>query len=210
VRKAKAVNFELIDDLESEPYQILNEMRRFHEDIVEAVIALAWRKNFKPDDDGHLILGKCVKVSDLEKEFAQYDFIILLNREVWRDPEFTDDKKRALVDHELCHAAPALDEEGCRKRDERGRQVWRSRKHDIEEFYGIVNRHGCYKRDLELFAEALVRRRKTPLLESQIAAEERAAEVERVTITAGDGEVVFDGSSDEFSQAVDRLKSLPL
>jgi hypothetical protein len=175
---AKKVNFELIEDLQSEPYQILAEMRRFHDDIGGARIALAWRLNLSPDDDGHLILGKCVKASDLQREFVDYDFVILLNRDVWNDEEFTAEKKRALVDHELCHGAPAVTSEGGAKFDERGRQVWRVRKHDIEEFYGIVNRHGCYKRDLELFAEALMKRRKTPLLDSIAAAEERAGAVQ--------------------------------
>lgn len=165
--KQKAINFEVIEDIASEPYNILAQMRKFHRDIDQASIALAWRKNLKPDKDGHLILGKCVKVSDLQKEFAAYDFIILLNREVWKDAEFTDDKKRALVDHELCHAAAAHDEDGARY-DERGRRVFRCRKHDIEEFHAIVQRHGCYKRDLELFAEALLKKRKTPLFEGVI------------------------------------------
>ena len=74
---------------------------------------------------------------------------------------------------ELCHAAASSDEDGP-VYDERGRRVFRTRKHDIEEFYSIVQRHGCYKRDLELFAEVLTKRRKTPLLESIAAAESRA------------------------------------
>lgn len=165
----KKINFELITDLESEPYRILAVMRSFHREIDEAAIALAWRTNLKPDTDGHLILGKCVKVSDLNREFAAYDFVILLNQEVWEDSEFTDSQKRALVDHELCHAAAAVDEKGARY-DERGRRVFRVRKHDIEEFRAIVERHGCYKRDLEMFAEALLQRRKAPLLDSIVAA----------------------------------------
>jgi hypothetical protein len=163
--KPKVVNFELIPaDAGSEPHQILLEMRRFHSEIDEARIALAWRINLTPDKDGHLVLGKCVKASDLQREFSDYDFVILLNREVWEDSEFTIEKKRALVDHELCHAGGAYDEEGP-KYDERGRRVFRMRKHDIEEFQAIVHRHGCYKKDLEVFAETLLERRSKPLLD---------------------------------------------
>jgi hypothetical protein len=50
------------------------------------------------------------------------------------------------------------------KYDERGRNVWRVRKHDIEEFQAIVERHGCYKRDLENFAKSLLKKTETPLL----------------------------------------------
>ena len=171
--KPKKINFEVIEDFDSEPYKILEAMRQFHGDVADASIALAWRKNLKADDDGHLVLGQCVKVTDLQREFMPYDFVILLNREVWEDAEFTEERKKALVVHELCHAATATDDDGA-KWDERGRRVWRTRKHDIEEFYAIVNRHGCYKRDLELFAEALLKKRKTPLLDLAAAAEQRA------------------------------------
>jgi hypothetical protein len=164
--KPKAVNFELIsEERHPEIYDLLAEVRgESHEDIADAEIILAWRKALKVDKDGHLILGKCVKVSDLHKELAAYDFVILLNKEVWENPEFTIEKKKALLDHELCHAAPALDSEtGEQKTDERGRPVWRIRKHDIEEFREVVERHGCYKADLEKFAEALIKSRQGAL-----------------------------------------------
>lgn len=193
--KPKKINFELIDDVESEPYQILNEMRRFHDGIREAAIALAWRKGLTPDTDGKLILGKCIKASDLQREFAAYDFVILLNREVWSDPEFTDDKKRALIDHELCHAAAAYDVDGP-KYDERGRRVFRTRKHDIEEFYEIVQRHGCYKRDLELFAEALRRKRNTPLFKDEST---------NIEIRTGEGKVLYRGTGEELHDIAEKM-----
>ena len=129
--KPKAINFELIDrDAQSEPYAVLDEMRgKWHRDIAEANIALAWRENLEADKDGHIVLGKCVKASDLQRELAEYDFVILLNHDVWG--EFSDAQRRALVDHELSHAAPSMDEDNVIKRDERGRPVWRTRAHDI-------------------------------------------------------------------------------
>lgn len=155
--KPKAVNYILIGT-DTEPYRILSEVREeFHEELRGASIALAWQRSLKPDTDGHLVLGKCMKASDLQRELVDYDFVILLNSEVWNDEGFTIEKKRALIDHELCHAAPAVDKETEEQKvDERGRRVWRLRKHDIEEFREIVERHGCYKSDLEAFAEALI------------------------------------------------------
>lgn len=164
--KPKIVNFELVKGLTeagypTEPYEILAEVRnQSHPDLSDADIALAWRKSTKPDKDGHLVLGKCKKVGDLQKEFIPFDFIILLNREVWDDPEFTPDKKRALIDHELCHADISLDKEGIPKEDDRGRLVYRMKKHDIEEFHAIVDRHGLYKADLVRFAETLLKKKK--------------------------------------------------
>jgi hypothetical protein len=173
VSKAKTINFELIEE-PSQPYKVLDAMRRFHRDITGARIALAWRLNLAPDKDGHLILGKCVKASDLQRELVDYDFVILLNRKVWEDPDFSDEKRRALMDHELCHAAPSTDKDGAHREDERGRKIYRVRKHDIEEFYAIVARHGCYKRDLEVFADTLMKRRNAPLLEPALVGDERA------------------------------------
>ena len=147
--------------LAGQPYEILREVRaEQHFDTAEARIALAWRKGTKADVDGRLVLGRCVRLSDLQRELAPYDYVIVLNREVWEDPEFDRAKKLALLDHEMCHAAPVVDDDGTAVRDTKGRLCWRSRKHDIEEFTGIVERHGCYKRDLQRFAEALRDRRK--------------------------------------------------
>jgi len=189
----KKINFELIEE-GTEPYTILADMREFHDEVDGAQIALAWNDNLSPDKDLHLILGKCVKISDLQKEFTAYDFVILLNRDVWEDPEFTIEKKRALVDHELCHAAPQTDKDGEPRLDERDRPVWRTRKHDIEEFHSIVLRHGCYKRDLELFAEALLKKRKTPLFE------------EETTVTLShEGKTIFQGTDAEFRDAARRI-----
>jgi hypothetical protein len=171
---AKKVNYILIEKGE-EPYQVLAEAMVFHDDLCGARIAMAWRIRNKADPDGHIVLGKCVKVSDLNKEFADFDFIIVLNKEYWL--EFDDKQKLALVDHELCHAAPKVsDETGEHIHDERGRKVWRIAKHDLEEFLGIVRRHGCWKRDLERFAEAIEKKRKSPVFTGKEAAANDAPE----------------------------------
>jgi hypothetical protein len=120
-------------------------------------IALAWATSWKPDVDGRLVLGKCKKASDLDRELAPFDFVILLNRDFWLNPRVTDRQRDALLDHELMHAAIAYDEHGDPKIDARGRTVYRIRKHDIEEFRDVVARHGCYKADLEDFARAIAR-----------------------------------------------------
>jgi hypothetical protein len=150
--------------LSGQPYEVLAEIRaENHFDTAEAKIALAWRKGTKPNVDGHLVLGRCVKASDLQRELVDYDFVIVLNREVWEDAEFDREKKLALLDHELCHAARAVDDDGEKKVDTKGRPVWRVRGHDVEEFVEIVNRRGLWKRDLENFGKAILQKKKTPL-----------------------------------------------
>lgn len=173
--KLKKIVFDLIDPNESplsEPYALMKEIRGLHHwDTRDANIALAWRIDTKPDIDGHLVLGKCVKASELQRELVDWDFVIVLNKEVWDDPGFTTDKKKALLDHELCHAEVAFDDEGP-KFDAKGRKLWRIRKHDIEEFQAVIARHGCYKRDLERFAEVLIARKQSTLFNLKESAEE--------------------------------------
>jgi hypothetical protein len=64
-------------------------------------------------------------------------------------------QRTALLDHELCHAAVKLDKHGETTVDARGRVIYRTRKHDLEEFSSIVERHGLWTSDLERFAAAL-------------------------------------------------------
>jgi hypothetical protein len=198
--KPKKVLFELIKPdqvfLSGQPYKLLAEIRaEQHFDTADAKIALAWKKGTKPDADGHLVLGCCMRASDLQRELVDYDFVIVLNQEVWEDPEFDRGKKLALLDHEMMHAARSLDADGEPVIDSKNRPVWRVRGHDIEEFTSIIARHGCYKRDLEKFAEALLLKKKQPLFTMQSSTNDLAqdpkftAAVDRLASSVRIGEV---------------------
>jgi hypothetical protein len=153
------VSFELIhreSQIGKPMYALLDELVRLHhEDLRDARIALAWCTSWKPDVDGRVTLGKCAKASDLDREVAPYDFVILLSQKFYQDPFTTDLQRRALVDHELTHGALAHDKNGEPLVDARGRRVYRMRRHDLEEFSDIAARYGCYKRDIEHFAASL-------------------------------------------------------
>lgn len=144
--KPKKVSYELIerDSVIGHPmYQLLDELvHAHHDDLRFAQIALGWCFSWTHDRDGNVVVGKCVKASDLSRELAPYDFVILLARWYWRDDRTPLIERRRLLDHELCHAAKALDKYGDQVEDERGRKVWRTRKHDFEEFVQIVERYG--------------------------------------------------------------------
>lgn len=191
--------YEIIED-NTEPYAVLAEARElWHSDLDSAAIALAWEAKVKMDTDGLVRLGKCVKVTELYREFAEFNFIIVLNREVWESEEWTKEKKMALMDHELCHAAPAYDEDtGEQKVDAAGRLVWRMRKHDIEEFRSVVANHGCYKADLEKFAETLLQKQGSLLLER--AAEETPAPLAARLKVAADFKPSHEASAEEITR----------
>lgn len=161
--KVKKVSYELIDrdgEIGVGMYALLDELiARYHNELLDARIALAWCTSWKPDVDGRWILGKLVKASDLHRELAPWDFVVLLNREFYTDKRVEDRQRVALIDHELCHAAARHEASGEQMQDERGRYVWRTVKHDFEEFAAVIERHGCYKGDLERMAQALERSR---------------------------------------------------
>jgi hypothetical protein len=171
--KVKVAKFDLINPTDKplhEPYQIMNEVRgEHHKDTLGARIALAWMIGNKADADGHVCLGKCVKASDLQRELVAWDYVTLLNKDVWESTQFDPAKKRALMDHELMHVCEAVDKNGDQKEDAKGRKMWRIRQHDVEEFSAVVRRHGTYKRDLEIFAENLMKSRQTPLFGERTA-----------------------------------------
>jgi len=127
-----------------------------HGELLDARIALAWCTSWKLDVDGHQVLGRCRRATDLDRELHAWDFVILLNREWWEHEQCTPLQRDALLDHELCHATTRDDPHtGEPQRDARGRICYRLRKHDLEEFIAIAQRWGVWKRDLELFARGL-------------------------------------------------------
>lgn len=158
--KPKKVSYELItinSPAGEKMYPLMNRLiEESHEELTDARIALAWNTSWKPDKDGRVTLGKCKKATDLDRELYPYDFVIMLQRDFYEDGEVTDHQRSALIDHELSHAAVTEDPlTGDPIIDERGRKVYRLRKHDVEEFSSIIARYGTYKRDLEDFAQAL-------------------------------------------------------
>ncbi len=135
-----------------------------HEHLAEAKIALAWRFGWTANSDGQLTLGKTKKFTELEQDLCGCDFVILLNHEAWNAADFDASQQRALIDHELCHCAVKYDADGEVQLDKREKPVWRMRSHDVEEFADVVSRHGHWKADLLLFAQAALEKENAPLL----------------------------------------------
>lgn len=162
-RAPKAVHHALVDrEARSDLYDRLDRLVDAHHPELRRAgcrIALAWNTGWRPDRDGKIVLGRCRRCTDLERELAPYDFVIVLLQDFWESEDVTDAQRDALLDHELCHADVAYSDDGEPRLDERDRPVFRTRKHDVEEFWAIADRHGIWKRDLEVLAEALLRTR---------------------------------------------------
>jgi hypothetical protein len=68
------------------------------------------------------------------------------------------DARMALVDHELSHCWFAtVDNDGVtQKFHQDGSPWWTIRGHDLEEFCGVVERHGLWSEDLRAMARVIV------------------------------------------------------
>ncbi len=86
--KPKQPSYERIDrKIDAlEVYPLLDSLVKQHRsDLADCRIALAWRFGLKRSKDGLLVLGKCKKVGDLDKQFQGHDFVIILNNEAWKN-----------------------------------------------------------------------------------------------------------------------------
>lgn len=161
--KAKKLSYVLIGGGDEHYLQIdvmVAEARHaVHDALSEARIAYAWMIGKKPDKDGRIVLGKMKKASELDRQLHEFDAVLLLNREHWEI--LSEEQRRALVDHELCHLDVDVDPDtGDPRLDEEDRKLYRIRKHDLEEFRGVIERHGCYLSDIVEFVR--VARKKDP------------------------------------------------
>lgn len=221
--KPKLPSHERIDRT-ADPYKVyplLDELVKAHRpDLDEAKIAVAWRYGLKRNKDGQIVLGKCKKAGDLDKQFHDFDFVILINSEAWKT--LSEVQRRALMHHELEHAAVSEDQNGNPKRDARGRLMYRVRKHDLEEFRSIVKEYGCYMRDVEEFVRAAIDSPKPPgptLFDAGAVAgrleqgmKDRGHDGVTVTVNGvgasapGDGHAETDGHANGSSRPKNRLK----
>ena len=120
--------------------------------LKEARIGMLWWYNVRPDYDGRLSLGKPKKVGEADKEFEAFDFLLFVNHKAWED--LPETSRRALIDHELTHCDVSLDAQGEVKHDAKGRICWRIRKHDLEDFASVYERHGAWSQPIKDFIEA--------------------------------------------------------
>lgn len=77
-----------------------------------------------------------------KRAHGEADFILIFDASYWRMME--PHQRTALVDHELCHCI----------QNEKG-DGWAIRGHDLEEFTGVIERHGIWLPDVLRMAKAM-------------------------------------------------------
>lgn len=130
-----------------EAYKILERLIKEVEafkPLAAAKFCIAWKSGWRCDKDGILIRARIRKASEVEREvYGEFDFVLLLNKELWQSTKFKTKARELDVFHELCHAAADIDDStGEQKVDERDRLCWRLRKHPIQEFPEVIERYG--------------------------------------------------------------------
>jgi len=169
----KKVNLMFLDPKQDKrhkrPYSIMKTLiKTVHAQLKPAMIAIVFHHDWNADRDGRLTLGQLKLCTELDHEFSELDFVVILNKNFWMSDDVTDGQRLALIDHELSHAAPVIESCGGQKEDEKGRLVWRTKSHEITEFFGVITRNGFYTDELYKLAQIIKDAEETPLLKDEV------------------------------------------
>ncbi|MHB9144703.1 MAG: putative metallopeptidase [Symbiobacteriia bacterium] len=146
-----SATFELAPEVEEIAREVI---RQYHGHLLGAHIAYAKRSGTWTSKR-ELVLGRAVKVSDRDKFFHGYDFLLIVNADEWR--RLTPDQRTALVDHELCHCQRATNADGDYAETKDGKPIWTIGGHPVEEFPEIADRHGAWSPALKQIGKILKR-----------------------------------------------------
>jgi Putative phage metallopeptidase len=104
--------------------------------IMYTFVSEASKKNGKD------VLGTAKKLSGFNEWALENDFLVTIALDKWN--ELTENQRMALVDHMLERCTGEED-------DESGEMKWKMRDPDVQEFAGILFRHGAWNEDLQGF-----------------------------------------------------------
>ena len=98
----------------------------FHKHLVNAKVAYLFKQHV--GGRGVTLFGKAALSSAKLKFLSQVDFVLEINHTIWADASLQ--MRAAMIDHELSHCG--VDDNG----------AFCFLQHDIEEFFGVVQRWG--------------------------------------------------------------------
>lgn len=144
---ARGIRFEVSPEVEAIARGLINTVES-HGQLAEARIVYLLRFGTWKDTKGSTRLGSAERGSPKMMALVgeKVDFIITVNGDRW---QFLPESARtAVVDHELSH---------CYRKgiDVVGNPMWGITGHDVEEFSGVIRRHGLWMQNLQGFAEAV-------------------------------------------------------
>lgn len=151
--KPKAIKVRLVSS-EHEAYGMLGRLiEKHHEHLGEVNFQIAYKEEWKADQDGRVKLCDVRKASDLDFLMTGYDIVLILNEESWAT--MSEKQKIALCDHMLCRIKIKQAANGDDVVDDDDRKVYRLAKPDVVEFSDVIKRHGTWTAELEDAAKAI-------------------------------------------------------
>lgn len=129
-------DFELAPDVEIVAQKVIAE---HHKSLAELKIAYLFREG-NWSSQNRETWAKIFKVSDRDKLLNNYDYILVVNVEVWW--RIDAPIREALIDHELSHIG--MDDNG----------AWKMFGHDLEDFVAVVRRRGPWTEEARLYLKA--------------------------------------------------------
>jgi hypothetical protein len=139
----------IIREASTEVDHIAGELIRDHYPLLrDANIAFAFREE-APVTDGVPTLAHTAKVSQVAHVFMDYDFLTWIAQDEYM--RMDESRRRALIDHELCHMGGNIDD------------GWKIRTHDIGDFSSILARHGLWNKQLAIYLAPVANQLKLPI-----------------------------------------------
>lgn len=91
------------------------------------------------------VFAKTYKASERDRTLHGYDFVIIVNKDVWAI--LTMEQRWALLDHELCHCGINVNT-----------GAYTIVEHDVQEFAAVIRRHGLWCQDVKAFGKVVQER----------------------------------------------------
>jgi len=104
----------------------------FHKDLADARVGFVFRSEGSASQ-GKTVWAKAAKVPPKLTPLLDLDFVVWIAEDIWEKLDIQ--KRRALIDHELCHCDFLTG-------------MPKMKAHDIEEFQCIIERYGFWNVDL--------------------------------------------------------------
>jgi len=127
---------------------------KYRQELAEARIQYLYRHGGW-SASGKVVAGEAYKVDERKQAGGyEFDFEIVLNKEVWQDAE--QSTKRAILHHQLCHCVWAVNEHGEFDANDDGSPKWRKQPHDFGDFHEVVKAHGTdWHEDLRILRRVM-------------------------------------------------------
>jgi hypothetical protein len=140
-------SYQYADEVQDIALHLINEVDEYSP-LINVEVRYVWRDKHAKSKGGD-VYGKARKISGLSAFLARAldpdlgFFVIEIARDLWVHLE--EHQQRALVDHELAHLIVTFNEDDGLSLSIRG--------HDLEEFFGVVRRHGAWRPEISTLSQ---------------------------------------------------------